>query len=301
MSKIIGILGACLVLGALSRRSGRFPETTPNALNAFVLNVAMPALVMRAVHALVFAPGLIIAAATPWLIFVLAVLLFRGLGERLGLSRESAACLVLTAGLSNTAFVGLPMTEALLGRESVGIAVVIDQLGSFMVLGTLATVFAARASAGAGLGLGALFKRLLVFPPFIALLVALVLRPFAYPVWLDELLKRLGDMLTPLALFSVGFQLRLGHLRHHSRALGLGLGYKLVLAPALIALLMLSIPGMAPLVRNVTVLQACMAPMVSGAILAAEHRLDPPLAALMVGIGIPLSFATTPLALWLMP
>ena len=208
---------------------------------------------------------------------------------------------MLTGGLSNTAFVGLPMTEALLGREAVGVAVVIDQLGSFMLLGTLATVFATRASAGAELGLGALVKRLLVFPPFGALVLALVLRPFAYPGWLDELLKRLGDMLTPLALFSVGFQLRLGQLRHHVRGLGLGLGYKLVLAPAVIALLVLGVPGMSPLVRDVTVLQACMAPMVSGAILAAEHRLNPELAALMVGIGIPLSFATTPLALWLMP
>ena len=91
MSHIVGILGACLVLGALSRRSGRFPEATPLALNAFVLNVAMPALVLRAVHALAFAPGLLIAAATPWLVFGLALLLFWRLGERLGLARDTAA------------------------------------------------------------------------------------------------------------------------------------------------------------------------------------------------------------------
>jgi predicted permease len=39
--------------------------------------------------------------------------------------------------------------------------------------------------------------------------------------------------------------------------------------------------------------------MVSGAILASEHELDPDLAALMVGLGIPLSFLTAPLWLWL--
>lgn len=301
MSNVIGLLGACLMLGALARRSGRFPEFAPVALNAFVLNVALPALVLRAVHRLAFAPGLLLAAATPWLVFALAFVLFQGLGGRLGLSRGTAACLVLTGGLSNTAFVGLPMTEALLGHESLGVAVVVDQLGSFMVLGTLATLFAARASADAKLSVGSLFKRLLVFPPFLALVVALVLRPFPYPGWVDELLKRLGDMLTPLALFSVGFQLRLGRVRHHVRPLMLGLGYKQVLAPALIALLVLAIPGMAPLVRNTIVLQAAMAPMVSGAILAAEHDLDPELSALMVGIGIPLSFVLAPLAVWLMP
>ena len=301
MSNVIGLLGACLVMGALARRSGRFPEAAPVALNAFVLNVALPALVLRAVHGLTFAPGLLLAAATPWLVFAGSFALFQGLGGKLGLSRGTAACLVLTGGLSNTAFVGLPMTEALLGREALGVAVVVDQLGSFMVLGTLATLFAARASADVALGARALLKRLLLFPPFIALVVGLVLRPFHYPVWVDELLKRLGDMLTPLALFSVGFQLRLGRVRHHVRPLLLGLGYKQVLAPAVIALLVLAIPGMPALTRQTIVLQAAMAPMVSGAILAAEHDLDPELSALMVGVGIPLSFALAPLAVWLMP
>jgi hypothetical protein len=300
MSQLIGVLGACLALGMLARRSGRFPEGAPVALNAFVLNVALPALVMRVVHRLEFAPGLVAAAATPWLIFVLAVLFFRLAGRRLGLERGTVACLVLTAGLSNTAFVGLPMAEALLGRAGLGVAVVVDQLGSFLVLATLATLFAARASAEVELRPGELLRRVVVFPPFLALVAALVLRPFDYPGWLEELLRRLGDMLTPLALFSVGFQLRLGKVRRRAGPLALGLGYKLVLAPGLIALLVLLIPGMSPVVREATVLQAAMAPMVSGAILAAEHQLDAELAALMVGIGIPLSLATGPLALWLM-
>jgi malate permease and related proteins len=300
MSNVIGLLGACLVLGALARRSGRFGETTPVALNAFVLNVALPALVLRVVHRLEFAPGLLLAAATPWLIFALAIPLFRGVGGRLGLARDTVACLVLTGGLSNTAFVGLPMVEALLGPEALGVAVVVDQLGSFGVLATLATLFAARASADVELRLGELLRRVVVFPPFLALVLALVLRPFAYPGWLEALLQRLADMLTPLALFSVGFQLRLGRVRHHLRPLVLGLGYKLALAPALVALLMGVLPGLSPLGREVTVLQAAMAPMVSGAILAAEHELDAELSALMVGLGIPLSFATAPLALWLL-
>lgn len=43
-----------------------------------------------------------------------------------------------------------------------------------------------------------------------------------------------------------------------------------------------------------------MPPMISAAIVAADHRLDQPLAALMVGLGIPLSFATLPAWSWLL-
>jgi predicted permease len=38
-----------------------------------------------------------------------------------------------------------------------------------------------------------------------------------------------------------------------------------------------------------------MAPQIGAAIVAIEHKPDPPLVTLMVGIGIPLSFLTLPL------
>ena len=63
MSGLLGLLGGCLLLGALARRSARFPAQTPAALNAFVLNVALPALVLRVVHGLQVSPALLAAAA----------------------------------------------------------------------------------------------------------------------------------------------------------------------------------------------------------------------------------------------
>ncbi|MBZ4418792.1 AEC family transporter [Myxococcus sp. RHSTA-1-4] len=299
MSVVIGLLGTCLLLGVLARHSGRFPPGAAGAFNTFVLYVALPALVLRVMHRLEFVPELVVAAVVPWLYYVAAGPFFRLLGPRLGLSRQSVMALVLTGGLGNTAFVGLPMAEALLGQEGLAVAVVADQLGSFMVLSTLATLAATRASAETPLPWRVLARKVATFPPFLALVVSLALRPFGFPVWLDTVLERLGALLTPLALFSVGLQLRLTGLRHRVPALVLGLSYKLLLVPGLVILGLLAMPGLAPMVVQATVLQAAMAPMVSAAILAAEHELDPELAVLMVGVGIPLSFATAPLMLWL--
>jgi predicted permease len=299
MSSVIILLGICLGLGMLARRSGRFPPQTAVVLNSFIIAVALPPLVLHVVHTLEFRPGLLAAAASPWVVFLVAVGFFRLLGPRLGLKQESAAALVLTAGLSNTAFVGLPMAEALLGREGLAVAVVVDQLGSFVVLATLATLFAARAAAGSeDLRPVALLRKVVTFPPFVALVLALALRPLSFPAWMDTVLERLGSTLTPLALFSVGFQLQLGGLRSRAGALALGLGFKLVLAPALVVLGLWALP-VAPIVHEATVLQNAMAPMVSGAILAAEYKLDPELAALMLGFGIPLSFLTVLAWMWL--
>ncbi|SET72384.1 AEC family transporter [Stigmatella erecta] len=300
MVTVLSLLGVCLVLGALARRSGRFPQQTAAVLNTFVLFICLPALVLGAVHRLEFQPSLLVAAVTPWLLFLGAWGLCQAVGPRLGLGRASIASLVLTAGLGNTAFVGLPMAEALLGQEGLAVAVVVDQLGSFLVLATLATFVAARAASGeTPPDLATLLRKVVVFPPFVALVLALVLRPWAFPDWAEALLGRLSAPLTPLTLFSVGFQLQLRGLRSRLGALGLGLGYKLALAPALVLWGMWWVPGMAPIVREATLLQSAMAPMVSGAILASEHDLDVEIAVLMVGLGIPLSFATAPLWLWL--
>jgi predicted permease len=38
-----------------------------------------------------------------------------------------------------------------------------------------------------------------------------------------------------------------------------------------------------------------MAPMISAAIVAMDNDLDPPLATLLVGLGVPLSFLTLPI------
>lgn len=299
MTEVIGLLGTCLLLGVLARRSGRFPEGSAGAFNTFVLSVALPALVLRVMHRLEFVPELAVAAVVPWLYYVAAGPFFRWLGPRLGLSRQSVMALVLTAGLGNTAFVGLPMAEALLGQGGLAVAVVVDQLGSFLVLSTLATLAATRARSEAALPWPVLAWKVATFPPFLALVLSLALRPWGFPGWVDTVLERLGALLTPLALFSVGLQLRLTGVRARVPALALGLTYKLLLVPGLVALGLLAMPGLAPEVVRATVLQAAMAPMVSAAILAAEHELDPDLAVLMVGVGIPLSFATAPLMLGL--
>jgi predicted permease len=101
--------------------------------------------------------------------------------------------------------------------------------------------------------------------------------------------------LAPLALVSVGYQLRLGDLEGRIPALTVGLAFKLIVGPILIAFVLLKLLGGSGPITQVTIFEAAMAPQIGAAIVAMEHKLDPPLITLMVGIGIPLSFLTLPL------
>ncbi len=291
MSGLLSVLVASLGLGLLARRSKLFPAQTPAALNAVVLNVALPALVLRAIHTVPMSTELFVAAAMMWVVFLGAWGLFTLLGRVARLSSRTVGALVLTGGLSNTAFIGLPVLEAVWGPKALGIGVVIDQLGSFLVMSTLGLAVAA-ASSGESASPAAIAKKVAFFPPFIALVVAFLLRPVEYPLWLDTVLERFGSMLTPLALFSVGFQLQISGLRERMGPLAAGLGWKLVLAPSVVAAVLALFIGTDALVWKATVVQSAMAPMVTGGIIASQYDLDPPLAAAMVGLGIPLSAAT---------
>ena len=76
------------------------------------------------------------------------------------------------------------------------------------------------------------------------------------------------------------------------KPLAAGLGYKLLLGPALIYLLYVTLLGSTGAITQVTIFEAAMAPMITAGIIAIDHDLDPPLVGMMVGIGIPLSFVT---------
>jgi predicted permease len=288
------LLIACFLLGMLLRRLGRLPEATPSVLNAFIINVSLPALTLLYVHELPIDRSLAYPAAMAWVLFGFGMVFFVTLGRAAGWSRGRIGGLILVGSLANTSFLGLPMIETFYGEEHLGLGILIDQLGTYMVLSTLGILIAITYAAGAA-SPGEIARKILRFPPFQAVLLALALKPLEYPAGLEVVLGKLGGTLAPLALVSVGYQLRLAELRGRFAALSAGLAFKLVMGPALIMALFTGALGASGQTIEVTIFEAAMAPQIGASIVALEHKLEPPLVTLMVGIGIPLSFLTLPL------
>ena len=115
---------------------------------------------------------------------------------------------------------------------------------------------------------------------------------FDFHEYIQFLLQKVGSAMTPLAMLSVGLQLRFDKRSQHWKFLGLGLLYKLVLTPALIYLLYVVILDQHSTAMQVVLMEAAMAPMITASILASTHGLKPRLSSMMIGFGIPLSFIT---------
>jgi predicted permease len=285
------LLILCFIAGMLLRRFRRMPENAPLTLNSFIIHVSLPAMTLLYIHELHLSADVLLVAAMAWLLFGLSAGFFWSMGKWLHLPRATTGALILVGGLGNTSFFGLPMVEAFYGKDGIAPAIIVDQLGSFFALSVLGITVAGIYSSGRPTA-AEIVKRIARFPPFIALVIALLLMPVEYAPWFTVLLKRLGDTLAPLALLSVGMQLRLGHVAEHQRNLALGLAFKLMLAPAAIYLLYVQLLGAHGQNIQVTLFEAAMPSMITAAIVASEHDLDPPLANLMVAVGLILSFFT---------
>lgn len=304
------LIFVCLMLGQLCRHFKRFPSTSAQVLNAFVIYVSFPAVILVQIPALINSvePSveLLIPISMAWLMFGLSFFIFRALGRVFEWSSQTTGALILTAGLANTSFVGFPLLEALIGPSAIRVGILVDQLGTFLTCSTLGILVASSFghSENGRVSAKKILKNILLFPPFVVLVLTscYALLGLGLPVRLHQVAVKVSQTLVPLALFAVGFGLNIKGSVFKAKALPLSLGllFKLVLAPAFFVLLYLKILGEGEQPVLITILEAAMAPMITAAVIAFEFDLDSELAGLMVGVGIPLSLGTVPLWYYLL-
>ena len=284
-----------LVIGSLLRRLPQFPQETGIVLNQYVLFVALPALVLQKIPLLEFSSQLWLPAITPWVLLVVVAGLIILAGKIWHWEKTTVGALLVVLPLGNTSFLGFPMVEAFFGDQALPYAMIYDQAGSFLALATYSTILAAWYNPNATTPTaGQIIKRVLTFPSFVALILALCLKSVTYPAFFSLVLDSLAATLVPVIMVAVGFQFRLQLDNKEAKPLIFALGIKLFLMP-LLALGFLSIFQPDPLLLQVVVFEAAMPPMVSAGAIAIGAGLALRLVPALVGLGLLLSFISLPL------
>ena len=287
----------CLGAGFGLQYLKSIPANAHVALNQFVIYLSLPALALYYIPKIAISTKLFYPLGIAWVGFIVCWVFFAGLGKWLNWPKKLVGCLVLTGGLGNTAFVGLPVIEALYGKKGLETAIIVDQPGYFVVVSTLGILVAALYSNGTPTA-SAVLKKVLLFPPFLGFFAGFCmnLAHYDFTDTVQEVIQRLAATVTPIALVAVGLQLKIERKSRHWNFLALGLFFKLILTPLLFFILYKVILKGPKLETDVSVMQAAMATQITAAILASVNGLKPRLSGMMVGIGIPLSFIT--MALW---
>ena len=279
IASALGLVLVLLLAGVIAARCGFTNDAGIDALNGYVIYVCIPALVLSLVPKLEMRRELLVLVAVPWVLLVIAVVVVLAATRILRLARETTGALLLCLSLGNTSFLGYPMVGALLGEPAVRLAVIYDQLGSFLILATWGALVASS-YAGRGFTWRGALRRILLFPPLLALVAALL--PWHLPPWTEPILKRIGDSLVPVAMFAVGLKLKLRMTGRDVGAAAVGLAFKMGVMP-LLAMKLARGLGAPPDVVAVATLESAMPPMITAGALDMGAELRPQLAAALVG------------------
>jgi malonate transporter and related proteins len=288
---------AIIVTGWLAGWLGYLSRTLADALVHFAYNVAMPALLIVTIaqeparnllewrFLLAFGGGSLLCFA---LVFLAA---------RAGWKRDLAASTIygMTAAMTNTGFVALPILHAVYGQPAVlpaAVATVFVAAVMFPITVILVEsdkhVVREPSDRPAGL-----FKQILLNPMVLSTLIGLAwaISGLPIPAPVAGYLNIIAAALTPCALFAIGLGLSVDGVRANFTASIALAAVKLLVLPLIVYGLCLA-TGLKPLYTVAAVVCAAVPTAKTMYVLAHEHKIEEPLVAATISITTMLSVAT---------
>lgn len=287
------LIAFSILAGMIFRRTDLVPKNAHKTVNIWVLYLALPAVSFKYIPQIEWRTEMFFPALSTLIVWAGSWVLIELYCRRRKYNQRSRSSLELASGYSNTSFVGFPLIIAYYSEQDLSIAIICDQV-LFILLSTAGIICAIKGNRTdkEGVKASVIFKRLVSFPPFIGCVSALLLSmvvdlSFAEPFF-DKLVATVG----PLALFSVGLQLKFKGWKKQISQISTATFYKLVLAPALVlaAAFLFGIRGE---IARISVFEAAMPSLVTGSLIAEQFRLNEKLINLTIGISIIIGFFTT--------
>ena len=288
---------AIIVTGWLAGWLGYLSRSLADALVHFAYNVAMPALLIVTIaqeparnllewrFLLAFGGGSLLCFA---LVF---------LALRAGWKRDLAASTIygMTAAMTNTGFVALPILHAVYGQPAVlPAAVATVFVAAVMFPITVILVESDKRTAPEPSDRPkALLKQILLNPMVLSTLIGLAwaIAGLPIPAPVAAYLNIIAGALTPCALFAIGLGLSVDGLRSNFTASAALAAVKLVVLPLIVYGLCVAC-GLKPLYTIAAVVCAAVPTAKTMYVLAHEHKIEEPLVAATISITTMLSVVT---------
>lgn len=283
---------AAFLAGWCARATIGVPERVVRAADIWVLKISLPALVVAKIGTIDLGTTMLVPAAAAWLAMTTCAMVVLVSARLASWDHSTTGALLMVAVLGNTSFLGLGVIEGVLGREHLATAVAYDQPGTFLALATWGSWVASRYGSGET-GIAPVVRRLVRFPPFLALVAGCAVRPFGLPAVVVDVLTAVGTTVAPVAMAAVGARF----LLRSSRRVGpvvWAMTVKMVVAPSVVALVAVAAGGFGNVAWQTSIVQASAPPMVTAGLVAVAAGLDEEVTTTLVGWGTLLGLAWMP-------
>lgn len=289
-----------LMGGYLAKRIGVLKSKQSRTFLDFTIIFALPCLIFDRAYHLNFDFSLIIYIFMGLFSCVVAGLLSVGLGVLFKFSKATLISMFLLSSFGNTLFIGIPIVSALYNEpQFIGEVIFYDALATALPMALFAPFIIALASQQK-MSFIQNVKKMLFFPPFIALFLGFSCKFFTLPELIFEPVRMFGGAATPVALFAIGLGLGFNAIKTSYKGTAIVIFAKMFFAPFLfIALLLLFGFEFTPS-AVVAVFESSMPTMTLAGAMVMKAKLDSNLAVSSIAFGILFAFVSMPLLVFVL-
>lgn len=286
------MIAVCITAGMIMKAARIIHPDAHKGINTWILYIALPAVSFKYLPKVIWSPAMILPVVSAVVVAAGSWCFMNIYCRHKQYSKRTRATLELAGGYSNTSFIGFPLIIAYFGEQFISIAIICDQM-TFLILSTFGIITALKGGANnTSVSARFLLKKLLTFPPFLGCVLALLLSRLTDLSIAEPFFDKLAATVAPLALFSIGLQLKFNGWRKEISQVSVVLLYKLLLAPALVLVAALLFNERSDIAR-ISIFEAAMPTLVTSGVIAEQFRLNTRVINLIIGISILVGFLTT--------
>lgn len=280
--------------GYIAKLLGVLKQRQSQTFLNFTITFAIPCLIFNGIYHLKLDFSFIALIFMGFCVCICSGLIASLMGYFFKFSKATIISMFLLASFGNTLFVGIPIISGIYGTDTLGQVVLYDALATGLPVSLLAPFIIALGNTQKTNALQIL-KRILSFPPFIALALGFLLKPFTLPEILFAPIALLGNSAIPIALFAIGLSLGFNTIKSAYKSAIIVIFCKTLLAPfILIGILCITHTELSK-DMVIIILESSMPTMVLAGAVVMQAKLDSNLAVSAIAFGILAAFFTIPL------
>lgn len=229
---------AVIALGWIAHRRGYIPDQFIAPANRLVYNLAIPAMIFRAIARSTidlkhYLPGVTVTVSAVTVLFGIAWFM----GRLLKVRQKSLGSFIQCAMHGNLGYIGLAVVYYHLGDA--GITVASIYAGFMMITQNILAVIALQVTSNKSPGMGSIVK-IVTNPIIVAATIGMLwsAQGIGLPMVLERTLTILADLALPLALLIIGSSLNISAIRRQLREVFIATTLKLGALPLLGVLFM---------------------------------------------------------------
>ncbi|TQR31858.1 AEC family transporter [Campylobacter sp. MIT 99-7217] len=290
-----------LMGGYVAKRIYVLKQKQARAFLDFVIVFALPCLIFDKSYHLKFDFSLIVYVLMGFSSCLIAAFLSVFIGFVCKFSKATLVSMFLLSAFGNTIFIGLPIISSLYPAQNQFVSEVIfyDALATALPM-SLFGPFVISLASKTKIDFMQNVKKILLFPPFIALALGFACKLISLPELIFLPIKMFGDAATPTALFAIGLGLSFATIKSSYKATFLVILAKMLLAPLIFILILKLFSMQTTPSAIVAIFESSVPTMTLASAMIIKAKLDTNLAISSIAFGVLFAFVSMPLLVWIL-